>query len=196
VSELPRYTSYPRADGPQHRALQLLAPDLQYLRKAHQEYAAGRFSKNPALVSMTFSAVDSTLAPQNKHTLYLWGQYFPYELAQGANWNEVREAAAEVMMNTLIQYAPNMHHAIIDRYIETPLDIEKLFGMPRANITHLPASPAYMFFMRPAPSLSRYHGPYTGLYLSGASTHPGGGIFGLPGRITAQIVLKDLSREL
>jgi len=35
VSELPRYTSYSRADSSQHRALQLLMPDLQYLRKAH-----------------------------------------------------------------------------------------------------------------------------------------------------------------
>jgi adenylyltransferase/sulfurtransferase len=29
---------------------------------------------------MTFSAVDPTLAPAGKHTLFIWGQYFPFEL--------------------------------------------------------------------------------------------------------------------
>jgi len=193
VSELPHYESY-SADGIQHIALQLLAPDLQYLRRAHQDYVAGHFSKDPALVAMTFSAIDPTLAPQNKHTLYLWGQYFPYELAGDVSWDEARTEAAKVMLNKLFEYAPNMRSAIIDQYIETPLDIEHLFGMPKANITHLPVTPAHIFFMRPVPGLSQYRGPYQGLYLSGASTHPGGGILGLPGRLAAQVVLHDLSR--
>lgn len=194
VSELPRYDSYSATDGIQHTALQLLAPDMHYLRHAHQDYVAGHFSRHPALVAMTFSAIDPTLAPQNKHTLYLWGQYFPYQLAGGVDWDDVRAAAADVMLNKLFEYAPNMRSAIIDQYIETPLDIERLFEMPKANITHLPVTPTHMFFMRPTPGLSQYRGPYQGLYLSGASTHPGGGILGLPGRLAAHAVLHDLSK--
>jgi phytoene dehydrogenase-like protein len=31
-----------------------------------------------------------------------------------------------------------------------------------------------------------------GLYLSGAGTHPGGGVHGMPGRLAADAVLADL----
>ena len=195
VHELPNYLARPGKFDSQHTALQLIAPDVQYLRQAYADYAAGKFSKDPAVVAMTFSAVDPTLAPANKHTLYLWGQYFPYTLADGRHWDAVREEAANAMLNKLFEYAPNLRTMIIDKYIETPLDIENLFGMPKANITHLPMTPARMFFMRPVPGLSQYRGPHRNLYLSGASTHPGGGIIGLPGRNAAQIILEDFSKK-
>jgi len=144
---------------------------------------------------MTFSAVDPTLAPISKHTVYLWGQYFPYTLADGRHWNDLRDEAANIMLNKLFEYAPNLRTMVIDKYIETPLDIENLFGMPKANITHLPMTPNHMFFMRPTPSLSQYRGPYKNLYLSGASTHPGGGIIGLPVCNAAQVILEDFSKK-
>jgi phytoene dehydrogenase-like protein len=34
-----------------------------------------------------------------------------------------------------------------------------------------------------------------GLYITGASTHPGGGIMGASGRNAARVVLKDLERK-
>jgi phytoene dehydrogenase-like protein len=34
-----------------------------------------------------------------------------------------------------------------------------------------------------------------GLYLTGASTHPGGGIFGAAGRNAAAVVLHDFARR-
>ena len=48
---------------------------------------------------------------------------------------------------------------------------------------------------RPAPSLSRYRTPLRGLYLTGAATFPGAGIWGASGRNTAGIVLGDLDRR-
>jgi phytoene dehydrogenase-like protein len=49
-----------------------------------------------------------------------------------------------------------------------------------------------MFGFRPTPSLSRYRTPVSGLYLTGASTHPGGGVFGASGLACARTVLRDL----
>jgi phytoene dehydrogenase-like protein len=60
---------------------------------------------------------------------------------------------------------------------------------------HLEMSIDQMFFMRPALTLSHYRTPISGLYLTGASTHPGGGIMGASGRNTARIVLADLERR-
>ena len=46
-----------------------------------------------------------------------------------------------------------------------------------------------MFGARPLQGLARYRTPIPGLYLSGASTHPGGGVFGAPGYNCAQSIL-------
>ena len=45
---------------------------------------------------------------------------------------------------------------------------------------------------RPSPSLSGYRTPIGGLFLTGAGTHPGGGVTGLPGRNAAAVVLDSL----
>ena len=46
--------------------------------------------------------------------------------------------------------------------------------------------------MRPSPTLSGYRTPVEGLFLTGAGTHPGGGITGAPGRNAAGVVLAEL----
>jgi len=45
---------------------------------------------------------------------------------------------------------------------------------------------------RPLPELSDYRTPIKGLYLAGASQHPGGGILGACGAIAAEAVAEDL----
>ncbi|MBC7795671.1 MAG: NAD(P)/FAD-dependent oxidoreductase, partial [Pyrinomonadaceae bacterium] len=85
VSELPDYNAAP--NGGQiadcHKGLQLMCPSMDYLEKSYADYLNGIPSQNPAALAMTFSAVDPTLAPTGKHTLFIWGQYYPYELANG-----------------------------------------------------------------------------------------------------------------
>ena len=96
----------------------------------------------------------------------------------------------------LRRYAPNMTpDKIIGQLIETPLYLERELGLYRGNVMHLEMSVNQMFILRPALSLSEYRGPLPGLYLTGASTHPGGGIMGAAGRNTAAAVLHDLSRN-
>jgi len=196
MNELPDYTALPSDDkpGPQHTALQFICPDLAYLERAYADYLAGMPSKNPALIAMTFSAADPTLAPPGKHTLFLWGQYYPYELASGASWDDIAQETADHMLNTLAQYAPNVKNAVIDQLIETPLYLERELGLLRGNVMHLEMSIDQMFMLRPALTMSNYRGPLPGLYLTGASTHPGGGIMGAAGRNAAAVLLHDLSR--
>jgi len=49
--------------------------------------------------------------------------------------------------------------------------------------------------LRPLPEWSSYLGPH-GVYLCGASTHPGGGVSGASGRSVAQRVVRDLGSGL
>jgi phytoene dehydrogenase-like protein len=198
MHELPNYTALPSpangAAGPHHRALQFICPDMAYLERAYGDYLGGRPSTDPALIAMTFSAVDPTLAPPGKHTLFLWGQYYPYELANGASWDEIGPQIADRMLEKLAEYAPNVQDAVIDRLIEHPLYLERELGLLRGNVMHLEMSIDQMFMLRPALSMSNYRGPLKGLYLTGASTHPGGGIMGAAGRNTAQVLLHDFNR--
>jgi phytoene dehydrogenase-like protein len=57
---------------------------------------------------------------------------------------------------------------------------------------HVEMSLASMFAFRPTPALSGYRVPgLPGLYLAGASTHPGGGVSGNSGRTAARVLLAD-----
>lgn len=192
VEELPIYSQQATTSSQRHyhSAMQLLCPSEEYLNSSFQDFSFGRAPQKPSVVAMTFSAIDSTLAPQGKHTLFTWGQYHPYQLA-GENWDAIREREADKLYDLVCQYAPNMRGKMIDRYIQTPLDLERDLGLLRANVMHLEMSIDQMFFFRPTPDMACYKTPFKGIYLTGASTHPGGGVFGASGYNTAKVVLSD-----
>ena len=199
MSELPDYVGSERSDVRlprlEHRALQFICPDLEYLERAYADYLANRPSSDPALIAMTFSAVDETLAPPGKHVLFLWGQYFPYELATGESWDDIGNRVADRMLAKLAEYAPNVASAVVGRLVQTPLWLERELGLLRGNVMHLEMSVDQMFTLRPSLRMSNYRGPVKGLYLTGASMHPGGGIMGASGRNAASVLLHDLSRK-
>ncbi len=196
ASELPDYLAAPSGGRPHesHHGLQLLAPTMQYVRDAYADFSRGLPSRDPAVIAMTFSAIDPIVAPPGKHTVFLWAQYFPYEIANGAQWDDIREQTADSILEVLYRYAPNMRGAILDRFIQTPLDLERRLGLLRGNVMHVEMSLDQMFFFRPLPELASYRTPVRGLYMTGASMHPGGGVFGASGYNTARVVLSDRRR--
>jgi phytoene dehydrogenase-like protein len=198
LRELPNYSASPSPaggrPGPQHRALQFICPSLEYLERAYADYLAGRPSQEPALIAMTFSAADPTLAPPDQHTLFLWGQYYPYALASGESWDAIGPRIADAMLAKLAEYAPNVTDAVVGQLVEHPLYLERELGLLRGNVMHLEMSIDQMFMLRPAMTMANYRGPVPNLYLTGASTHPGGGIMGASGRNTAMVVRRDFEK--
>jgi phytoene dehydrogenase-like protein len=102
---------------------------------------------------------------------------------------------ADRILAKLGEYAPNVPGAVIGRLVEHPLYLERELGLLRGNVMHLEMSIDQMFMLRPALTMAMYRGPLKGLYLTGASTHPGGGIMGAAGRNTARVLLDDLARR-
>jgi phytoene dehydrogenase-like protein len=196
ADELPDYDGAPSGGRPHesHHGLQMLCPSVEYLRQAFADYSRGEPARDPAVIAMTFSAIDPVVAPPGKHTVFLWSQYFPYELAGGRQWDDIREQVADSVLEVLYRYAPNMRGKIIDRFIQSPLDLERRLALPRGNVMHVEMSFDQMFFFRPLPELAGYRTPVGGLYLTGASTHPGGGVFGASGYNAARVVLSDRGR--
>ena len=198
VEELPDYGDASAPAGPlpgtkdYQTSLQLLCPSLNYLNSSHRDFMFGLPPGEPSVVAMSFSSLDPTLAPPGKHVLFTWGQYHPYELSNGENWDAIREREADKLYELVCRYAPNMRGKMIARYIQTPLDLERTLGLLRANVMHLEMSLDQMFMFRPLPELAEYKVPgLPGLYLTGASTHPGGGVFAASGYITARVILKE-----
>jgi phytoene dehydrogenase-like protein len=199
VNDLPDYTALPTQPGrvnDQHIAMQFVCPTLDYIDNAYADFLRGEISRDPALIAMTWSASDPSLAPEGKHVLFIWGQYYPYRLANGEHWDDIAQREADRMLATLGRYAPNVTEPgfVIGQLNETPLYLERELGLLQGNVMHLEMSVDQMFMLRPALSMGTYRAPVRGLYLTGASTHPGGGIMGAAGRNAAAVVLHDLSR--
>ena len=178
------------------QGLQLLCPSTQYLNDAYADYLKGLPSEHPAGIGMTFSDVDSTLTPEGKALLFVWGQYYPYTLRDGGNWDEIAEREARKLLGLVDRFAPGTSEKVIDTYIQTPKTISELHNMPNANVMHVEMVIDQMFMFRPIPELARYETPLKGLFLSNGGMHPGGGIFGAPGRTCSNVVRRSLERRL
>ncbi len=194
MNELPDYTVAPSGGQAAacHQGLQLLCPSIEYLEHAFADFSKGVPSEHPAALAMTFSAVDSTIAPQGKHTLFIWGQYYPYQLSNGETWDAIANREADKLIDVVNRYAPNTRDAVIEKYVQTPLSLERDLGLLRGNVMHVEMDIDQMFLFRPLPELATYRTPFENLFLTGASTHPGGGVFAASGRNTAHVVLADV----
>lgn len=186
-----RYAAHPGDEA--RTAMQLVCRDRQQIMDAYADYLRGEPAKDPPIVAMSFSAVDDTLAPPGGEVLWLWAQYFPYEMTGGRHWDAIGDEVAESILDAFEVYAPGTKASVVGSLFQHPLWLERELGLFRGNVMHLEMSLDQMFSLRPALGMSGYASHLPGLYLTGASTHPGGGIMGASGRNAARVVLKALS---
>jgi phytoene dehydrogenase-like protein len=138
------------------------------------------------------SAVDPSLAPPGKQTLTCYAQFFPYNLApEHGGWDAQREAAGDIVMRTVAEYAPDVCDRVLAREVMTPLDMERRFAMTGGHQFHGDLLPTRLFAGRPAAGCAGARTPVHGLYLCGAGAHPGGCVWGAPGERAARAVLLD-----
>jgi phytoene dehydrogenase-like protein len=189
---LPAYPAM--AGAPAYGAMQLLAPSRTHLRAAYGEFSAGRPPTEPAVLVMSFSALDPTIAPPGRHNVSVWAQWHPYALSTGEHWDDIADREADKVVAQVENAAPGFAATIQHRHVQTPLDLERELGLRRGNIMHVEMGLDSMFSYRPLPELAGYRTPVRGLFLTGASTHPGGGVFGASGRTAARVVLANRRR--
>jgi phytoene dehydrogenase-like protein len=196
TTDLPRY---PGAESGAttydvHSAMQLIAPSRAHLRLAHGQFGAGRTPEEPPVLLMSFSAMDPSIAPPGRHNVTAWAQWYPYELADGQRWPDIAERECDRIVRQVEKVAPGFTSTIEQVHVQTPLDLETELGLRRGNVMHVEMGLDSMFAYRPLPELAGYRTPVRGLYLTGASTHPGGGVFGASGRTAARIAVRDRRR--
>mgnify|MGYP003572087783 CR=1 FL=1 len=170
-----------------------ISPNLDYMERAYDDNKYGNFSQHPFMDAIFPSMIDPDMAPPGKHVMSCFVQYAPYHLAEGT-WEEKREAFGDAVVNTLAEYMPNIKDLILHRQALSPWDMEQMVGLSQGNIFQGELSLSQLFFLRPMPGLAQYRTPIKSYYQCGSGTHPGGGICGAPGRLSALEILKDLKR--
>ncbi|WP_040518829.1 phytoene desaturase family protein [Gordonia aichiensis] len=190
--ELPAYRDLPSDLPPHgvHSALGLLATDRAQLRRAYAAASVGELPPHPPCVVMSFSAIDPTLAPAQRHSITVWSQWHPRRLRDG-EWSTAAGPAADAILGEVDRHAPGLSTSIEHRLVQSPADLESELGLVGGNIMHVEMTIDQMFTYRPHPDLAGHRVPGAdGLFLAGASTHPGGGVTGASGRIAAQLALR------
>ena len=81
------------------------------------------------------------------------------------------------------------------RLEKLPNHLERDFGLVGGDIFHGRLSLDQLYSARPVLGHADYRSPVPGLYMCGASTHPGGGVTGAPGHNAAREMLKDFRRR-
>ena len=189
---LPRFPGMSDGDGPgpEHLGTITISPSIDYLEEACRAAASGHPAEQMFCEAWIQTASEPELAPPGKHTLSVFAQYAPYELADGS-WDERRDEIGDRVLATLERYAPGLTDLVEDRLVLGPPDLEQRFGLTGGNIFHGELLPDWLFDKRPASTWHRYRTPLPGLYLCGSGAHPGGGVCGAPGRNAARAVIAD-----
>ena len=108
----------------------------------------------------------------------------------GTGWtDDLKHKVADRVIDKLAEYAPNVKTAMIGRRVESPAELGERLGALKGNYYHIDMTLEQMVFFRPLPELANYKTPIDGLFLTGAGTHPGGSISGMPGRNCARVFL-------
>ena len=192
LSELPNFSAASGTQAqPHHSSGIIMAPSLAYMDRAFDDAKQHGWSRAPIVEMLIPSTVDDTLAPRGMHVASLFCQQFAPQLPDGKNWDEAREQAADLVIETVNRYAPNFKTAVIGRQILTPLDLERTFGLIGGDIFHGALSLDQLYSARPVLGHADYRSPIQALYMCGSGTHPGGGVTGAPGHNAAREILRD-----
>jgi phytoene dehydrogenase-like protein len=194
LSELPRFSCLPEA-GDHLTAGIILAPTLSYMERAYFDARLHGWSKQPVVELVIPSTLDDSLAPPGCHVASLFCQHVAPRLPDGESWDGHRETVADLMIDTINNYAPNFKTAVLGRQIMSPLDLERTFGLTDGDIFHGALTLDQLFSARPMLGHGNYRGPLPALYMCGSGTHPGGGVTGAPGHNAAREIIADFRRK-
>ena len=102
LSELPNFTSLPgKTTAEHHQSGIVIAPSLDYMDEAYRDARTAGWSRKPVIEMLIPSTLDDGLAPPGQHVASLFCQQFAPLLPDGRSWDEEREAAADLIIDTV-----------------------------------------------------------------------------------------------
>lgn len=177
--------SFKNVDRPLTDYRFIMAPSVNYVEQAFNPCKYNEVSDAPVSESVFIIESDdiwlSTIA-----------QFIPENLKCG--WSDAAKSSFErTVILSLSRFFPEIDTLILQSEVITPEDFSKDLGVEGGNWHHCEMSLDQIFNLRPTSSFSAYEPGPEGLFLCGASSHPGGDIMGLSGRNAALQALRKIS---
>ncbi len=187
---------------PKHNAWRDDGLDLRYPIACWQTYeehvaawddVVGRRWPDPIpFISLAPTAADPTQAPEGQDTFWLWSGVVPVHPHEP--WEKVRDQIGDKLVAECADYYEGIEGLEIGRKVYSAPELEQRFHAIDGNVYHVDPLAQRFGPLRPAIGLGSYTTPVDGLFLTGAGTHPTGGICGIPGQLAAQTVARKLER--
>jgi phytoene dehydrogenase-like protein len=168
----------------------IVSPGLAEIARAHDGMARGEVATKPMFYVNVPSVLDESMKVAGDDVFSLEVLFTPYTLREG--WGRTGEPWRWVeAFSTLVQ--PGFLDDIRRWRVVTPPDYERDFGLDRGLAPGY-AGTALSALIGRDRELTRYETPVRGLYLTGAGTFPGAGIWGASGRNAAHVILSRFDR--
>jgi phytoene dehydrogenase-like protein len=166
----------------------VVAPGVEELARGHALMGRGRVPERPVVLAATPSVLDPTRVvggPEGGHVFSLEVLQTPYALAGGWEGSPEPRRWLEAF-GSLCQ--PGFVDGVRRWRTMTPPEYERQCSLPRGHAPSFLGGPLAALVGR-RPELTRYETPVRGLFLTGAATFPGAGVWGASGRNAAGVVL-------
>jgi phytoene dehydrogenase-like protein len=168
----------------------VVTPPIAGIDAAWRESQRGRVAERPVLFANVPSVLDDTMRRGDDHVFSLEVLFTPYALEGGwagsgepARWLERFASLCE----------PGFLDGVQEWRVMDPPAYEREFRLPRGWAPSYSGAPLAALLGRDR-ELTRYETPVPGLFLTGAGTFPGAGIWGASGRNAAAVVAARLGR--
>jgi phytoene dehydrogenase-like protein len=164
----------------------IISPSIDAVAKAHDLMAEGRIADQPMFFANIPSVLDPTMkSSDGNHVFSLEALFTPYGLKGG--WENSTEP--QRWLEVYDKFVGGGFLEGVQRYrAMTPARYESDFSMNRGYATSFAGTPISALRGKPR-ELTRYETPVKGLFLTGAATFPGAGVWGNSGRNAANVIL-------
>jgi phytoene dehydrogenase-like protein len=159
---------------------------LEQVLEAEHQARTGRIPDDPPWTATILSATDPSQAPEGQDSLYLYG---PAPVRPNGGWDAERAGAERALLKAVSGVLGEVTELEIGRFAESPEDLEQRLGAANGCIYHVDQVITRLGPLRPGPGWIGHRTKIPGLVLSGAGTHPGGGVSGIPGQLAAKAVI-------
>lgn len=188
---LKRHQDLRHDDADLNKAVGLIGTPEQ----VRDNFTAARRGKLPEHFAISLSPLsnwDKTQAPEGESVAYV---YMPGVAAEvDGGWVANRDRAMEIGLGQIAEFYDGFQNEI-GRFVEAPPDRAKRLNATNGCVTHIDFTPTRASLKRPAYELGGPKPVVPGFFLGGAGIHPGGGVSGLPGKISADRVKHYLKKN-
>ncbi len=169
-------------------ATTVITPSASAIGRARAAADRGEVADQPVMLASLPTIADPSMTAGGDHVFSLEVLFTPYRIRGGWTGSGEPERWLEVFGRHV---APDFFDGVREWRAVTPPDYERDFGLRRGHAPSFPGGPLAALMGKDR-ELTRYETPVKGLFLTGAGTFPGAGIWGASGRNTASVVLARL----